>query len=77
MKPAPFEYHAPPSVEEMIALLARYGENARPPFATPFPEISAAAPAISRSWLPAGSNRNLDDGTIPSNFTTPTRGERA
>ena len=30
MKPAPFDYHAPHSVEEAIDLLARLGPDARP-----------------------------------------------
>jgi carbon-monoxide dehydrogenase medium subunit len=30
MKPAPFEYFAPETVEEAVALLARYGDDARP-----------------------------------------------
>src|SRR5262249_61853279 len=29
MKPAPFEYHAPRSVEETLALLAEYGDEAK------------------------------------------------
>src|SRR5579875_3411800 len=29
MKPAPFEYHAPRSVEEALALLAQYGDEAK------------------------------------------------
>jgi CO/xanthine dehydrogenase FAD-binding subunit len=29
MKPAPFEYHAPRSVEETVALLAEYGDEAK------------------------------------------------
>src|SRR5881296_1629420 len=29
MKPAPFEYHAPRSVEDTIALLAEYGDEAK------------------------------------------------
>ena len=29
MKPAPFDYFAPTSVEETCALLARHGDNAK------------------------------------------------
>lgn len=29
MKPAPFHYHAPQSLEEVIALLGRYGSDAK------------------------------------------------
>ena len=29
MKPAAFEYHAPPSVEQMLALLARHGDDGK------------------------------------------------
>ena len=29
MKPAPFEYHAPETVDEVCALLAEYGDDAK------------------------------------------------
>ena len=30
MKPAPFEYHAPPTLDDALALLAQYGSDAKP-----------------------------------------------
>ena len=30
MKPAPFEYHVPESVDDVVALLAEHGDEAKP-----------------------------------------------
>ena len=46
MKPAPFDYFAPTSVEETCALLARYGDNTK---------ILERSPS-SRCYLRASSN---------------------
>src|SRR5262245_43312205 len=70
MKPAPFEYHAPRSVDEALDLLTRYGGDARPlaggQSLVPLLNLRVSRPAalVDLNALPGLAYIRLDDGQL-------------